>query len=111
MVKLQCVIHQWVRLNELYKLMECFFFEFQISFRNFGRKLKNIQKNRRREYWQIAMCYTSIDSSQPALQTNEKFFFQISESFFDRATFFLNNSRVGFSKRGGGVICADLDAF
>ena len=48
------VIYQWIRLNELYKLMESLF---QISFLNFGQKQKNLAKNRkmlkriaRREY-------------------------------------------------------------
>ena len=29
LITLQCVIHQWIRLNELYKLMESFFFKFR----------------------------------------------------------------------------------
>ena len=36
------VIHQWIRLNELYKLMESFF-KFKICFRINGQKPKNIQ--------------------------------------------------------------------
>ena len=32
-------MHQWIRLNELYKLMESFFFKFQIRFRIFDQKL------------------------------------------------------------------------
>ena len=42
LIKLQCVIYQWFRLNKLYKLMESFF-KFQFSFRIIGRKPKNIQ--------------------------------------------------------------------
>ena len=40
------VIHQWICLKELYKLMNSIF---QISFQNYGQKTKNIQKNR--EAW------------------------------------------------------------
>ena len=41
------VIHQWIHLNELYKLMERFFFKFRILFRTFGQKTKKkIQKDR-----------------------------------------------------------------
>ena len=44
MIKLQCVIYQWIRLNELYKLIEAFV-KFQIGFRNFGHEPNYIQKN------------------------------------------------------------------
>ena len=30
LIKLQCVIYQWIRFNELYKLLN-FFFQFQIT--------------------------------------------------------------------------------
>ena len=40
-------MHQWIRLNELYKLMESFFFKFRIRFRTFGRKPKILAENRR----------------------------------------------------------------
>ena len=40
MINVQCVIHQWIRLNKLYKLMKSFFL-----FRIIGRKPKNIQQN------------------------------------------------------------------
>ena len=50
LIKLQCVMYQWICLNELYKLAnEKLFFKFQISFQNFGWKLENIQTNR--EAW------------------------------------------------------------
>ena len=42
------------------------------------------------------MYYISMDSSLQALQTNGKFFFQISESFFELTKFYLNNSGIGF---------------
>ena len=43
------------------------------EFRIFDKKKK---KKARREYYQIAMCYISMDSSQWALQSNEKLFFK-----------------------------------
>ena len=85
MSKLQCVIYQWICLNELYKLLKSFF-KFQISFLNFGQKTKNIQKNREVAMCidQIAMCYISMDLSQQALQTNGKLFsnFKLVFKFF-----------------------------
>ena len=44
LIKLQCVIHKLICLNELYKLMKSFF-KIQITFRNFGQNPKNIQTN------------------------------------------------------------------
>ena len=100
MIKLQCVIYyQWIRLNELYKLMKSFF---QISI----SKPKNIQTtrilikvqciNRIFEYFsktkkysnhenidQSTMYYISTDSTRQALQTNGKLFFQNQESFLE----------------------------
>ena len=54
LIKLQYVIYQWIRLNELYKQMKSLF---RISFLNFDRKPKILAENRkifkriaRREY-------------------------------------------------------------
>ena len=49
----------------------------------------------------------SMDLSPQALQTNGKFFFQTSESFFEFITIFQNNSGVGFMHTRWGGICAD----
>ena len=38
-------MHQWIRIDELYKLMESFI-KFQMHFRIIGRKPKNSQMNR-----------------------------------------------------------------
>ena len=43
LIKLQCVINQWIRFNELYKVMENIFFKFQFRFQIIGWKPKNIQ--------------------------------------------------------------------
>ena len=59
---------------------------------------------------QSAMCYTSMDSSQKALQT-WKAFFPISESFFELTTIFKIIVVLGLCMRGGGGICADQHAF
>ena len=48
LIKLLCVIYQWIRLNEHYKLMESFFSH---SFRIFSRKPKFFKRIARREYW------------------------------------------------------------
>ena len=42
-------IYQWIRLNELYKLMKTLFFKFQIIFRNIGRKPKILAENQK--FW------------------------------------------------------------
>ena len=50
-------------------------------------------------------CYTSMDSSQQALQINGKLF-PITELFFELVTIFRNNVGVGFMQaRGGGHLC------
>ena len=68
------VMHQWICLNELYKLMKRFF---QIS--NSLSKFRPKTEKYSNEYRgvnidQIAMCYISMDLSRQALQTNGKFF-------------------------------------
>ena len=40
LIKLQCVIYQWIRLNELYKLMEKLFSNFKFVFEILTEKLK-----------------------------------------------------------------------
>ena len=50
------VIHQWFRLNELYKIVESFFFKFQICIRNFGQKPKNIKMNSEASIWIQLQC-------------------------------------------------------
>ena len=44
LIKVQYVIHKWIRLDMLYKLLTAFF-KFRTSFRIIGRKTKNIQTN------------------------------------------------------------------
>ena len=36
LIKVHCVIYQWIRLNKLYKLMERFFFQISESFFELG---------------------------------------------------------------------------
>ena len=65
------VIHQCIRLNEFYKLIESFFefvFGFLAKNRIFSKQKRDVNIN------QIAICYISMDSCQRALQTNEKLF-------------------------------------
>ena len=76
------VIHQWIRLNELYKLMENFF-KFQISFGINGRKPKNIQTNS--EAWILikvqCVIYQWIRFDK---------FYKLMESFFQISNLFSN---------------------
>ena len=58
LIKLQCVICQWIRLNELYKVKRDFL-KFQISFWNCGRKPKLLSRNRKlfkRVVWRESKC-------------------------------------------------------
>ena len=59
-----------------------FFSTFKLVF-EFVAKYRKIFKRIERcvNIDQIAMCYTSMDSSQRALQTNEKLFFKFQISF------------------------------
>ena len=61
LIKVQCVIYQWIQLDKLYKLMESFF-QISISFLNFDRKPNFFQKNR--EAWMVTklqcVIYLSI---------------------------------------------------
>ena len=75
MIKLQCVVYQGIRLNEFCQLMKSFF-KFRVRFRIFDRK-PNFFKRIARYIGQIAICCISMDSSQQALQTNEKLFFKL----------------------------------
>ena len=52
------------------------YFKFQISFRNFDRKPKNIQTNRELgvNIDKSEMCYISMDFTRQGLQTNGKLF-------------------------------------
>ena len=56
------------------------FFKFRISFRNIGRKPKNIEL-RGVDIDLSAMCCISMDSSRQALQTIGKLFFKFRISF------------------------------
>ena len=60
---------------------------------------------------QIAMCYILMDSSQRALQTNEKLFFKFWNNFSNKLQFFKIIVALGLCKRGGGGICAEQHAF
>ena len=72
--KLQCVVYQWIRLNELYKLLERFF-NVQFVFKFLAENGKNpFFSNRGVNINQIAIFYVSMDSYERTLQTNEKLF-------------------------------------
>ena len=112
------------------------FFKFHISFRNFGQKTKNIQKNI--EYWRIEYLYIQKKKIERKRKYSKEYkawllikvkciiyqwiwldklyklmwsFFQISESFFELVEFFQNNSGVRFTQPRRGGICAEQNAF
>ena len=58
LIEFQFVVYQWIRLNQLYKLMERFFSNFRLVLRNFVQKV----------------YYISMDFTRQALQTNVKLF-------------------------------------
>ena len=45
------IVHQWIRLNELYELMESFFFQTSNLFSKYGRNKKIFNRIDRRKYW------------------------------------------------------------
>ena len=56
------VMHQWIRLNEFYKIIESFFFQILNLFLNFWPKSKTFSKEYRGvNIDQIAMYYISMD--------------------------------------------------
>ena len=65
LIKFQCVVYQWIRLNELYKVMKRFFSNFKLVFEilteKFDWKPKNIQTNS--EAWILikVQCVTHIN--------------------------------------------------
>ena len=74
-------MYQWIRLNELYKLMGSLF-QISYSFSNFWPKTEHFSN----EYQgvnidQITICYISMDLFQRVVQTYENLFFQFQFSF------------------------------
>ena len=65
LIKLQCVIYQWIRLNNLYKLLESFF-HISISFLNYW--LETEKYSNRVNIDRSAMYYISMDLTRQALQ-------------------------------------------
>ena len=78
MIKLKCVIYQWIRFNELYNLMERFF-QVSILFSNYWPKTKKYSN--RVNIDRSAMYYISMDLTRQALQTNGKPFFKFRNHF------------------------------
>ena len=104
------VIHQWIRLNDLHKLMKSFFFKF--VFKWMAENQKMFKRIAIREYWSncnVLAIYQWIrlDKLYKLIES----FFQISESFFELTTFFLIIVSLGLCKRGVGAICSDQHAF
>ena len=51
LIKVQCVVYQWICLDKLYKLMGIFFSNFKFVFLlAIGQKLKIFEQIARREY-------------------------------------------------------------
>ena len=79
------VMHQWIRLNELYKLMESFFSNFKCIFELFAENLKNIQTNSEGSILIKVQCVVYQWICLYKLYKLMWSFFQISESFFELA--------------------------
>ena len=92
------VIHQWICLDELYKLLESFFSnKFKLVFELltedqklyiFRSSANNSAKSKGVNIDQSAMCYISMDLSQQALQTNGKRFSNFGIIFWINYNFF-----------------------
>ena len=106
MIELQCVVYQWIRLNELYKLMKSFF---QISFENLGQKQKKFKPLILIEVKCIVYQWIRLDKLYKLMES----FFQISELFFELVTIFKINSGVGFmhARRKAFVLDSTLSSF
>ena len=95
MIKLQCVIYLWIRLNEFYKQMESFF-QISILFSNYWPKTEKYSN--RVNIDRSAMCYISMDLTRQPLQTNGELFsnfgiiFRISYNFLNNCSSFLTHS-------------------
>ena len=93
------VIHQLIRLDELFKLMETFF---QICFRINGQKVpKNIQMNSEAQILIKVQCviYQWIRLDE---------FCKLMESFLaENRKIFIEWQSLGLFRRGGEGICAD----
>ena len=86
------------------------FFKFQFFFLNFGWKPKNIQTNK---VW-ISIKFQCVIYKSIRLDKLYKLresFFQVSESFFELATFLKIIVALLSCMRGGGGICAEQHAF
>ena len=107
MIKLQCVIYKWIRLDELYKLIETFFSNFKLILNYWQKPKKILNEKRAMNIDRSAMCnnmrYTSIDSSRHALQTNyasppsvteEVYCFPRRQLFFSFESTFQNRFRL-----------------
>ena len=68
-------LNQWIRLNELYKLMESFFTNLKSVFELLAGTEKYSNKWQGGNIDLSAMCYTSMDLTRQALQTDGKIFF------------------------------------
>ena len=93
-IKVQCSTYQWIRLYELYKLMESFFFKFRICFELMAENWKKIKRIARREYWsKCNVLY--INGFDSTCSTNWwKAFFKF-RNYFWITYIFENNSGVG----------------
>ena len=101
------VIHQWIRLNELYKLMETFFSNFVFEFLA-KKQTKKIQKNS--EAWILInlQCviyqWTRLNKLYKLMESffaNFEIIFRIGYNFF----------QIVVASWGGGGICAQQHAF
>ena len=109
MIKLQCVIYQWIRLKALFKIMESFSnFEFVSEFLaekwKFSKEYPGVNMIKLQCVIYLWICLNEL------YKLMESFFFQISDSFLELVTIFKNNSGIVFMRVWGGI-CAEQHAF
>ena len=74
MIKVQCVIYQWIRLDKLYKIVKSLF-KYQICFQIIGRKPKNIQRITGCVYAnEVGEAFVLISTPSCSHKQNKKFF-------------------------------------
>ena len=110
LIKVQCFIYQWIRLDKVYKFLNKeSLFLILYSFSNYWPKTKKIFKRiERREYW--SKCNVLFINGH-ALQTYESFFFKFQIHISNWLQIFNKIVALCLCKLGWEGICADQHAF
>ena len=108
------VIHQWIRLNELNKLMGSFFFNFKFVFELMSENRIIFKRIARRGYWSKSnvLCINGLVLTSSRIKWKAFFKFRIIFRIIGRKPKNIQRiTRLGSCKLGGGGICADLHVF